>query len=494
MNIDAKKVTKRTQVSHSKLNNEKNDHLAHRMTSKEVVRTMSLTYKSRKAVSPRACVLDAIQLLGPLENFKQNIAVLKRNIGEESMQNIINIGRSKHRRSTYNLPIRILEYDVPAYININMLENNLLHIFSMLRSVVKDVLFCLFSVVYLCSRVETRNLSKNVSVSAVLAFGGSSVDQGNNNYIDTMIKANFPPYGKDFEGGKPTGRFSNGRTIADIFAKALGVKEYLPAYLDPSLQEEDLLSGVSFASGGCGYDDLTVTITSAIPLSAQLENFKQYIGELKRNIGEKGAQKLITNSVFLVVASTNDLIISLPIRRILQNDVPAYLNLLVKLALDFVQELHDLGARKIVVFGAPPVGCFPAVRTIAGGVLRICRHEENEAAQLYNSMLKQQLDVLAHSFPDQSRVVFVDFYNPLMSIIENPKNYGLEVTNRGCCGTGNIEVGFSCNRFISTCYDDSKYLFWDSIHLSEEGSEIFINLILPKLMNSLFYDDPLKFI
>ncbi|KAI3745803.1 hypothetical protein L6452_08213 [Arctium lappa] len=248
----------------------------------------------------------------------------------------------------------------------------------MLRSVVKAILFCLLSSVYLCSRVETIDLSKNVPVSAVLAFGGSSVDQGNNNYIETLVKANFPPYGKDFQGGRPTGRFSNGRTIADILGtiplsrllrkhshsgsphtlpvclihqeptEALVVKEYLPAYLDPFLQDEDLLSGVSFASGGSGFDNLTARIT----------------------------------------------------------------------------EIYELGARKIAFFSAPPIGCFPSVRTIAGGVLRSCKYEENEAAQLFNSMLKLQLQVLSSSLP-HSRVAFVDFYNPLISIIENPNQYGI---------------------------------------------------------------------
>ena len=89
----------------------------------------------------------------------------------------------------------------------------------MLHSLVKAILFCLFYGVYLCRRVETITPLKNVSVSAVLAFGDSFVDQGNNNYINTLGKANFLPYGKDFEGGKPTGRFSNGRTIADILSK-----------------------------------------------------------------------------------------------------------------------------------------------------------------------------------------------------------------------------------------------------------------------------------
>jgi len=37
----------------------------------------------------------------------------------------------------------------------------------------------------------------------------------------------------------------------------LGIKEYVPAYLDPHLQPGELATGVCFASGGAGYDPLT---------------------------------------------------------------------------------------------------------------------------------------------------------------------------------------------------------------------------------------------
>jgi len=40
-------------------------------------------------------------------------------------------------------------------------------------------------------------------------------------------------------------------------AKYMGVKEIVPAYLDPKIQPNDLLTGVSFASGGAGYNPTT---------------------------------------------------------------------------------------------------------------------------------------------------------------------------------------------------------------------------------------------
>lgn len=49
-------------------------------------------------------------------------------------------------------------------------------------------------------------------------FGDSLVDAGNNNYLPTLSKADIRPNGIDFEAsaGEPTGRFTNGRTIADL--------------------------------------------------------------------------------------------------------------------------------------------------------------------------------------------------------------------------------------------------------------------------------------
>lgn len=49
----------------------------------------------------------------------------------------------------------------------------------------------------------------------------------------------------------------------NIVASYSGLKkEFLPAYLDPKVRNtvEELMSGVSFASAGSGYDPLTPTI------------------------------------------------------------------------------------------------------------------------------------------------------------------------------------------------------------------------------------------
>ena len=65
----------------------------------------------------------------------------------------------------------------------------------------------------------------------------------------------------------------------------------------------------------------------------------------------------------------------------------------------------------------------PSQRTAAGGFQRNCAEKYNRASLLFNSKLNTTIDSLNKNLPD-SRVVYVDVYNPFLDIIENPQNYG----------------------------------------------------------------------
>jgi len=56
-------------------------------------------------------------------------------------------------------------------------------------------------------------------IPAIYVFGDSLVDSGNNNYLPIQSNAKFPPYGIDFCGGKPTGRYTNGKTVVDYLGE-----------------------------------------------------------------------------------------------------------------------------------------------------------------------------------------------------------------------------------------------------------------------------------
>ncbi|RDX57603.1 GDSL esterase/lipase, partial [Mucuna pruriens] len=50
---------------------------------------------------------------------------------------------------------------------------------------------------------------------ALYVLGDSLMDNGNNNFLPNLAKANYLPYETDFPTGS-TGRFTNGKTVADL--------------------------------------------------------------------------------------------------------------------------------------------------------------------------------------------------------------------------------------------------------------------------------------
>lgn len=94
-------------------------------------------------------------------------------------------------------------------------------------------------------------------VPALIIFGDSVVDVGNNNNLTTLIKANFLPYGRDYVTHRPTGRFCNGKLATDFTAEYLGFTTYPPAYLSPDASGRNILTGANFASAASGLYDGT---------------------------------------------------------------------------------------------------------------------------------------------------------------------------------------------------------------------------------------------
>ncbi|KAH9748918.1 GDSL esterase/lipase [Citrus sinensis] len=115
---------------------------------------------------------------------------------------------------------------------------------------------------------QFRRIAAQNNVTFMLVFGDSSVDPGNNNRLATTTKGNFLPYGKNFFNGRPTGRFTDGRLATDFIAESFGFTNAIPAFLDPTIKKIDLLHGVSFASAGSGYDDLTANLSAMKSLGA----------------------------------------------------------------------------------------------------------------------------------------------------------------------------------------------------------------------------------
>ncbi|CAN1847275.1 GDSL esterase/lipase At5g45670 [Linum perenne] len=89
--------------------------------------------------------------------------------------------------------------------------------------------FSIIVAVVLAAATAVDGLSHPPEVPCYFIFGDSLFDNGNNNNLDTLTKSNYPPYGVIFPTG-PTGRFTNGRTTADIVGELMGFESFIPVF------------------------------------------------------------------------------------------------------------------------------------------------------------------------------------------------------------------------------------------------------------------------
>ncbi|KAL9241285.1 hypothetical protein vseg_015414 [Gypsophila vaccaria] len=314
----------------------------------------------------------------------------------------------------------------------------------------------------------------SAKVPAVIVFGDSSVDTGNNNGIRTLLKSNFEPYGRDFEGGRPTGRFCNGRVPSDFFSEYFGLKKTVPAYLDPNYDISDFATGVVFASAGTGYDNTTAAVLNVMPFWKEVELYKDYQQKLRAYVGEDKANYIIKEAVYLVSIGTNDFLENyylLPTTRE-KYTIQQFQDHLVDSAREFVTKIYGLGARKISLSGILPMGCLPLERTINFMEIEGCNEEYNKVALEFNGKMKNLVTQLNDEFVGL-RLVLSNPYYIIKKMIRNPSNYGIEVTNEACCGTGLFEMSYLCNMDSElSCPDADKYMFWDSFHPSQKSNQI----------------------
>ncbi|KAI8531958.1 hypothetical protein RHMOL_Rhmol11G0175700 [Rhododendron molle] len=245
-------------------------------------------------------------------------------------------------------------------------------------------LFYLLLLVQVCCPINAAkrlDATRSPRFTAILIFGDSLLDTGNNNFIPTVLKANHKPYGQDFPGKIPTGRFSNGKLVSDLLASALGIKDTVPPFLDPKLPREELRTGVCFASAGSGYDDMT-TVTRS--------------NDVTINYFSGGARTL-----------------QFPL-------IGGYHDFLLQRVQAFVKELYSQGCRNMLIAGLPPLGCWAAGFNMGG------RCVDYSQSQSYNQKLVAMLSQLQESLPG-SKLVYADFYTPLYDMMNNPQKYGKDI-------------------------------------------------------------------
>ncbi|OVA13600.1 Lipase [Macleaya cordata] len=331
-------------------------------------------------------------------------------------------------------------------------------------------------------------LSQNFPSNFV--FGDSLVDTGNNNYIVSLSKANYVPNGIDF--GKPTGRYTNGRTIVDIIGQELGLKDFTPPYLAPSTVGDVVLHGVNYASGGGGILNKTGKIfVGRINLDAQLDNFANTRQDIISRIGGQAASELLGKALFSVTIGSNDFlnnyltpVISIPEQKLVSPEM--FVDTMISRYRLQLTRLYNLDARKIVVANIGPIGCIPYQRDVNPLAGDSCVDKSNQLATLFNVRLKSLIMELSSNLGG-SKFIYADVYHIVSDIIGNFESYGFENPNSACCYVaGRFGGVVPCGPTSKVCPNRSKYVFWDPYHPSEATNVIIANRLLDGDSNDIY--------
>ncbi|KAK3131310.1 hypothetical protein QOZ80_6BG0504810 [Eleusine coracana subsp. coracana] len=326
-------------------------------------------------------------------------------------------------------------------------------------------------------------------VPAMYVFGDSTLDVGNNNYLQGagVPRANRPYYGVDFPGSKPTGRFSNGYNMADFIAKTLGFERSPMAYLGLKAHNyvipRALTIGVSYASAGAGILDST-NAGNNIPLSQQVRYFQETKAEMESKVGPHVVGDLLSKSFFLLGVGSNDLFafstaLARQNRTATQADVAAFVSSLVSNYSTTITELYQLGARKFGIINVGPVGCVPRVRVLSP--TGNCSDGLNQIAAGFDGALKT---LLANNKLPGMGYSIADSYNLTQVTLGDPMAAGFASSDSACCGTGRLGAQGDCGPTASLCASRDRYIFWDSIHTTQRAAKIGARA---------FYDGPTSF-
>ncbi|XVF74240.1 hypothetical protein PTKIN_Ptkin13bG0094400 [Pterospermum kingtungense] len=334
-----------------------------------------------------------------------------------------------------------------------------------LRFLLCSFIFCATSVNLVCSRCLQKNHV------ALFIFGDSWFDPGNNNYINTIARANFSPYGETFFKN-PTGRFSDGRIIPDFISKYANLP-LIPPYLQPG--NHQYTYGVNFASAGAGALSETYR-GSVIDLKTQLGYFAKVEKLLRQKLGDAEAKSLFSQAVYLISIGSNDYTsLFTSNSSILQPfSKEKYVEVVIGNITDTIIEIYKKGGRKFGFLNLDDLGCEPVLKRLVPGNTGACYQEPTELAKLHNAALSkalQELEIKLVGFKYAKH----DFNKASYERSTNPEKYGFKVADVACCGSGPNRGILSCGgkrgvKEYELCSDPTEYLFFDPAHYTDKAN------------------------
>ncbi|XP_076924214.1 GDSL esterase/lipase At5g45670-like [Bidens hawaiensis] len=308
--------------------------------------------------------------------------------------------------------------------------------------------------------VITHVVAGQQPVPCYFIFGDSLVDSGNNNALNTAAKANYWPYGADFPQGV-TGRFTNGRTIADIIGALLGFSKFIPPYATATDQE--ISAGVNYGSGSAGIREESGShLGDRVSMDVQLLNHEKIINRLTGFDNNKTfTNEYLKKCIYLANIGSNDYINNYFMPTIYPTNTTyttdQYATTLAQQYSQQLKTLYNMGARKIVVFGLGQIGCTPTEIARYGTNGRPCVQWIDDAVKLFNDNLKSLVDELNSNFFD-ARFTFIN-----LTSISSPQG-DIPEPNATCC---QIRDDGQCVQDSNPCLLRALTIFYDGFHPSE---------------------------
>ncbi|XP_008804293.1 GDSL esterase/lipase At5g55050-like [Phoenix dactylifera] len=312
-------------------------------------------------------------------------------------------------------------------------------------------------------------------VPAMYVFGDSLADVGNNNHLETLLKANFPHNGIDYPGRKATGRFSNGKNSADFLAEKLGVPTSPPYLSIPSSSNrtDAFLHGVSFASGGAGILDSTNS-GQCLTFNKQIDYYSTVYGALVQQLGSAPAQEHLSKSIFVFIIGSNDLLnyVKSSSSKNLKSTPQQFVDSLISSLRGQLKRIYNLGARKLAFIGTGPVGCCPSLRH--QNKTKDCNVEADYLSVLYDRGVAALLQELKSQLGDMS-YSFFDTSSALLEYIQKPAAYGFSEVKAACCGLGDLNAKIACIPISTYCSNRKDHIFWDFYHPTETTAGLLLS-------------------
>ncbi|KAJ4982112.1 hypothetical protein NE237_032949 [Protea cynaroides] len=303
-------------------------------------------------------------------------------------------------------------------------------------------------------------------VPCYFIFGDSLVDNGNNMALPTVAKALTYPYGIDFPKG-PTGRFTNGRTVADVVTQLLGFDDFIPPYATTT--GPALVRGVNYGSSASGIrDDTGQEFGPVSGLDRQLDNHQTTILQVMGILGDyDAAANHLGQCLYTVGMGSNDYLAYLDTRISRQYTPEQYADTLIQQYSQQLKTLYSYGARKVAIVGVGPVGYSPyAISECKRRKGWTCVVELNKGTQLFNDKVKGLVDSFNKNLP-AARFTYLNAYEILHDIWKNPLFYGFKVTDTSCCLRANNNSQYACMPLQKPCENRTQYTFFDAFHPTE---------------------------